>query len=191
MHNNRGFTVRNIAMISVMAAFFFAASWIKFTIPTPVDNTRLHLGNVMCLLAGLLLGPVPGGLAAGFGSMFYDLTAPLFIAPAPFPFVFKFAMAWLCGKIARTGGAGARHHGRNLAAATAGALLYVLLYLGKGFCENYFFLRMELTPVLISVGQKAVVSVINGILAVVIAVPLSAALRAALPRANLMSPHEE
>ena len=29
---------------------------------TVIDNMRLHMGNVICLLSGLLLGPVQGVL---------------------------------------------------------------------------------------------------------------------------------
>ncbi len=57
------------------------------------------MGNVLCLLSGMLLGPLQGGFAAGIGSMFFDLTNPAYITSAPFTFAFKFVMAWLCGKI--------------------------------------------------------------------------------------------
>lgn len=178
-------TVKQVAMIGVLSALVFAGSMIQIPIPTAVDNTRLHLGNVMCLLSGLLLGPVPGGLAAGFGSLFFDLTNPLFIADAPITFLTKFLMAFACGKIAWGGGSSARSFPRNMIAAASGALLYVALYLLKTFLQNYVFLGMELPTVLITMGQKGVVSGINGVIATIAAVPLAAALRAALERAHL------
>ena len=95
---------RDIVYIGVMAALVFVASRLRFTVPLPVGNTGLHLGNVFCLLSGFLLGPASGGLAAGIGSLIFDLTDPLFISSAPFTFVFKFLMAFVCGIIA---------HGKN------------------------------------------------------------------------------
>ncbi len=184
-------TVKEMAMTGVLAALVYAASaFLQIPIPTAIDNTRIHMGNVMCLLSGLLLGPLWGGFAAGFGSMFFDLTNPLYTASAPFTFAFKFAMAWLCGKIAWGNGADAKKIFRNITGATCGAVLYVILYLSKGYIENYYIMRMQLTPVLISLSQKAIVSTVNAVIAVIVAVPLAKAVRMALSRANLMQETE-
>ncbi|NMA06377.1 MAG: ECF transporter S component, partial [Ruminococcaceae bacterium] len=60
-----------------MAALTFVFTmFFRIDIPTPLGKTMLHLGNVMCLLSGLLFGPVRGGLAGGIGSMMYDLFDP-------------------------------------------------------------------------------------------------------------------
>lgn len=185
MNGKQTFNIRTLAMTGVLAALVFAASTISVNIPTPIDNTRLHLGNVICLLSGLLLGPIPGGLAAGIGSLFFDLTNPLYISTAPFTLVFKFLMAFACGKIASIGGANGESFRLNVAGAVAGALLYVVLYLGKNFVESYFFLRLELETVLITLAQKGVASTVNGVIAVVAAVPLAAALRKGLQRTGL------
>ena len=65
-------TVRDITRIGIMAAAVYVASaFLQIPIPTAIGSTRLHMGNVMCLLSGMLLGAVPGGLAAGTGSMFF------------------------------------------------------------------------------------------------------------------------
>ena len=51
------------AMVGVMAAAVYVASaFLQIPIPTVIDNMRLHMGNVICLLSGLLLGPVQGVL---------------------------------------------------------------------------------------------------------------------------------
>lgn len=179
-------SVRAIAMIGVMAAAVFAASWISIDIPTPAsDTTRLHLGNVICLLSGLLLGPVSGGLAAGIGSMFFDLTNPLYIYAAPFTLIFKFLMAFVCGKIACHAGRQGESFSLNLLGAIMGALLYVLLYLTKSFIGDVFFNRLELQVALLTVAQKGIVSGVNALIAVVAALPLHTALRKGLQAANL------
>ena len=64
----RKITVRETTSIGIMAAAVYVSSaFLQIPISTAIDNTRLHMGNVMCLLAGLLLGSWQGGLAAGIG----------------------------------------------------------------------------------------------------------------------------
>lgn len=181
------FTPKNMAMIGVFTALCFVANWIQFPIPTPIGSTRFHLGNVICLLAGFVLGPLPGGIAAGLGGMFFDFTYPEYVYEAWMTFILKFALAWMCGKIAWSGGARGMRLRRNILASITGSLFYVLLYSLKNFLYNYFFLRMEWTPVWVAVGQKAVVSTVNGIIAVICAVPLAMAVRAALRRAAVFA----
>ena len=179
------FTLREMTLIGVLAALVFAASMIQIMIPTPIDGTRIHLGNIMCLLAGFLLGPIGGGLAAGIGSMFYDFTNPIFIESAPYTLVFKFLMAFVCGVISWAGGAEAKKMRRNIIAACCGAIFYVILYLGKSFVTNVFFDRMEIQTVMISISTKAVISTINGIIAATVSVPLAKVVQQALLRSGV------
>ncbi|MDL2233621.1 ECF transporter S component [Ruminococcaceae bacterium OttesenSCG-928-L11] len=184
----RRFSILKISMIGVMAALTFAAHQLQINIPTVLGNTRLHLGNVLCLLCGMLLGPIPGGFAAGIGAMFFDFTNPLYIASAPFTFVFKFMMAFVCGCIVwRKKGAYLHNIPSNVVAGFCGAMTYVALYLSKNFLEDIFFLRTEMETALIDLAQKGAVSGFNGILAFVVAVPLSMAIRKGLERAGLYS----
>jgi uncharacterized membrane protein len=177
---------RKLTLIGIMAALTFAASWISINIPTPVGNTRLHLGNVLCLLSGMLLGAVPGGLAAGIGSMFFDFTNPLYIASAPFTLAFKFMMGFLCGAIVwRKDGLYSKRVGVLFLAGICGAFSYVVLYLSKNFLEDVFFLRTEMQTAVIDVGTKALTSGVNAILAFVVAVPLAIAVRKGLETAGM------
>lgn len=168
-------TINEIARIGIMAAAVYVASaLLQIPIPTAIDNTRLHMGNVMCLLAGMLLGPVQGGLAAGIGSMFFDLTNPAYIASAPFTFAFKFVMAWICGKIASGNPAHLRQ--RYVLGGMAGAFSYVVLYLSKSFVEHRFVLGLPAEAVMLTITQKGVVSGVNAVVACLVAVPLGLAL---------------
>lgn len=174
-------TIREIARIGIMAAAVYAASaFLQIPIPTAIDNTRLHMGNVMCLLAGMLLGPLQGGLAAGIGSMFFDLTNPAYITSAPFTFVFKFAMAWICGKIAS--GNSAHLKQRYIIGGIIGSFTYVILYLTKSFIEHRFVLELPMEAVLLTISQKAAVSCVNAAVACLVAVPLGLTLRPMIAR---------
>ena len=182
------FSVKTMCAVGIMAALTFAATaLLQINIPTILGNTRLHMGNVLCLLSGILLGPVYGGLAAGIGSMFFDLTNPLYIASAPFTFVFKFLMAYVCGKLLRINrDEKVNHIGWNFFAATCGAFSYVILYLGRNFLRNLFFLHAEMETTLLDLATKAPVTTVNAVLAVVVAVPLGIAVRRGLGRAGLL-----
>lgn len=78
-------TAYDIAAIGLMAAVVFVATNFKIYIPTAIGKTMIHFGNIFCLLSGLLLGGVRGGLAAGIGSAFFDVMDPLFVSSAPLP----------------------------------------------------------------------------------------------------------
>lgn len=182
--------VSKICLVGLMAAMVYVTSaFIQIPIPTAVGNTRLHMGNVMCLLSGLLLGPAWGGLSAGIGSAFFDLTNPLYISSAPYTFFSKFMMAWVCGQLYRL----LKHKGKNAlyssVSAALGSFTYVVLYLLKSFFESYVFLQLPLSAVMLSVAQKGYVSLVNGIIAVIVAVPLSMAIRPALNRLSRSAVH--
>jgi uncharacterized membrane protein len=168
-----------IAAIGMMAALVFVATKIQIQIPTAIGRTRLHFGNVFCLLSGMLLGGVRGGLAAGIGSMFFDFTDPAFIDSAPFTLVFKFAMGAICGLITNGGGANSRRPVRNLIGCLAGAFSSVALSIGKSFVTDYYLMRNPLETVMTSLAQKGTVSLVNAVLAVVAALLLLPAFRKA------------
>ena len=175
-------SVHLMAAVGLMAALVFASSYISINIPTILGVSRIHFGNAFCLLSGLLLGGVPGGLAAGIGSCFFDLTNPLYISSAPFTFVFKFLLAWVAGHIRVGGGHMAENRRRNLIACICGALTYAVLYVGKNFVEDTLFLKTELETALIDAGQKGVTSLVNAAIAVILASVLWPMIRSAVRR---------
>lgn len=182
MKNKKVFAITSIAL---MSALVFVSSQFSINIPLAVGNTRLHMGNVFCLLSGLILGPIGGGLAAGIGSFLFDLSNPLYISSAPFTFVFKFLLAWVCGLVAYSRGKDGLSIRFNLLGGVLGSLTYMVLYLTKGFLENLLFLSTEAETALIMTAQKAAVSGINAVIAVVVAIPLGVALRKALDTSHL------
>ena len=180
--NKKTFSVQMICAVGLMAALVFASSYISINIPTILNISRIHFGNAFCLLSGLLLGGVPGGLAAGIGSCFFDLTNPLYISSAPFTFVFKFLLAFVCGAISHGAGQKAQNNKRNLVAAICGSLTYVVLYVGKNFIEDTLFLRTEVQTALIDAAQKCATSLTNAAIAVIISMVLWPIIRSAVYR---------
>ena len=123
----RKWNVLTLVFVGALAAMVYVVTMFRF----PLLGSKVHFANAVCLLAGLLLGPVPGGLAAGLGSALYDLTMyNEGIVNLLITFVSKFAMAWVCGKLA---GKPEEKQPvvRVVIACVCGALTYVALYMLK------------------------------------------------------------
>ena len=81
MEHKQTISSKRIAMTALMAALTIVGSAIRITIPVDIaGTTSFHLGNIMCALSGILLGPWLGGLAAGLGSFLYDMTNPMYVS---------------------------------------------------------------------------------------------------------------
>ena len=52
------FDARTICMVGIMAALVFVGTNLRIKIPAGTDGVMLHLGNVFCLLGGLLFGGI-------------------------------------------------------------------------------------------------------------------------------------
>ena len=139
--SKKKFTIYQLAFTALMAALVFVSTQFNIKIPLGMGETSMiSFGNIFCILSALLLGPIYGGLAAGIGSFFFDLLDPVFITSAPFTLVFKFIMAFVCGKIAYSGGHTADSHKRRssgLYCAPSGQNLYCQRLAGIRFPSQF------------------------------------------------------
>lgn len=172
-------STRRIVYTALMTALVYAATFIAF----PLLESKVRLANSVSLLGSLLMGPLFGGLASGLGSLIYDIQTG-YGFEGIITFVSKFAMAWVCGKIAFSGGHRADDHKRNIAACVAGAWTYVALYMLKTFVMQRFVIGNPLAGVWAVMGAKFPASAINAVAAMVIAPILYTALRPALKSAG-------
>lgn len=178
-------SIQKIALIGLMAALVFATSGLRITIPLPVDKAAVHFGNVMCVLSGLLLGPI-GGLASGIGSFFYDLADPRYASEAFITFFNKFFIGFVSGAIAHAFGRRGRSQKWNIAGAVCGSVTYVILYMIKSWIMGKYVFDLATDSAMMTVlVPKLITSLTNGIIACVVAVPLCAALHQALDRTGL------
>ena len=112
----------------VMAAMVYVVTLFRF----PLLGSKVHFANAVCLLSGMLLGPVWGGTAAGLGSALYDAFGGGYdVLNVLITFVSKFAMAWICGALMRKAGYEKAGIVRIVTACVVGALSYVALYMFK------------------------------------------------------------
>ena len=190
----RKFTTKQIVFIALMAALVFVGTNLRIKIPAGPDGTMLHLGNVFCLLGGLLFGGVPGGLAAGFGSAIFDLTSE-YAAEAWITFINKFAMGFVAGLVAhgaerRMQSTGKKRTVRLVLGAVCGSLTYCILYLLKTLVVQRYVNGLVWNAVWPILGVKAAVTFTNGAIAVVASIVLALALRPALEKAGILTPPE-
>ena len=174
--------VRTLAIVGVLSALIFALS----TISIPIgDISRIHFGNIMCLLGGLLFGPGIGGISAGIGSMLYDFTNPLYTPEFWITFLTKFAMGFVAGMLSRALKDRLPTLLRYTVAGLAGSFTYLALYVLKSVIMQHYVYGNAWAVVWPLVGGKALISGINGVVAVVASVMLAPVLRAALKAAKL------
>ena len=86
----------------IYGALFAALVFVSTTvikIPTPTMG-YIHPGDGLVLLSGFFLGPLWGGLAAGFGSMLSDLLGG-YITYAPATFIIKWCTAAIAALLHR------------------------------------------------------------------------------------------
>ena len=186
MEKKQKISTRKSVFVALMAALTVAGSALRITLPIDIaGTTSFHLGNIMCALSGLLLGPWLGGLAAGLGSAIYDMTNPLYISECWITFLTKGAYGLVAGLIIRAGG---KKFGyvKALLATLAGALTYAVLYLAKSYFYSGLLLK-GLTPAaaLTTIIAKLPATTFNAVIAIVIAPFLAVNIRAALEHNHL------
>ena len=183
---NQKFSTKKIVLTALLAALVVVGSALRITLPLDIaGTTSFHLGNIMCALSGLLLGPWWGGLAAGLGSAIYDMTNPLYISECWITFLTKGAYGLAVGLVVwkakdKWG------YGKATIDTVAGALTYAVLYLSKSYFYSGLLLK-GLTPAaaLTTVIAKLPATTFNAVIAIVIAPFLAVNIRAALEHNHL------
>ncbi len=177
------FSTKRIAMAGLLAALTVAGSAVRITIPVEIAGpTDFHLGNIVCALCGILLGPGLGGLAAGMGSAIYDMTNPLYISECWITFLTKGAYGVAAGLVARN----VKGYRGDLLASITGALTYAMLYLGKTYLYGGRILGgMTHTAALLATATKLPATIFNAVVPIVCAPLLASAIRRALEQNHL------
>lgn len=178
VRKEKGFSMKKLSTQKLVYMALFAAlvyifsRFFQIPIVTPLGQTRFHLGNVFCLLGGLLLGPVYGGISAGVGSALFDLFDPVYFTSAPITFITKFAMAFVAGIIYKKRDKVVNTPKLVLASAL-GQITYVILYLAKTFIKNRMVLGLTMEATMAEVIQKGSVSMVNAVISVIVATILA------------------
>lgn len=181
------FPAKTLALTGVATALVFVLTkFVSIPIPSVLGKTAIHVGNAMCLLSALLLGPAPGALAAGVGSALVDLTDPIWAAEFWMTFLNKAAMALVAGVFCSK----LRLKSVPLRAWLAslfGALTYCVLYVVKNVLWGHFVQGFAWN---VAIGETLVlklpVTLFNAVIATVCASLLYLAMKPALQRAHVL-----
>ncbi|HIT33893.1 MAG TPA: ECF transporter S component [Candidatus Faecousia intestinigallinarum] len=185
MNGNSRLTTKKIVLVALLAALTTAGSALRITLPVSIGTTSFHLGNILCALSGILLGPWLGGLAAGLGSAIYDMFNPIYISECWITFLTKGAYGLAVGLVIRTGQR-QWNYGKATLATTAGAITYAVLYLAKGFLYDGLLIEgLTAQAALIPLVGKLPATAFNAVIAILCAPPLAIAIRAALKKNHL------
>ncbi len=182
---NQKISTKRIVLAALLAALTVAGSAIRIKVPVSLTGvSAFHLGNILCALSGILLGPWLGGMAAGMGSAIYDMLDPYYISECWLTFLMKGAYGMVAGLIAHCGKKWG--YGKATAATTAGAGTYALLYLAKTFFYSGMLLK-GLTPAAagLAVVEKLPPTIFNAVIAIVCAPMLAMAIRSGLEKNRL------
>ena len=185
--SNRKSTVLKLCITAVMAVLVWVSSdFLEIQIPSIMGVDRFHLGNVMCALSGILLGPWWGFLAAGLGSALFDLMNPAFITDVPITLITKGLYGMVSGLLFFGVFRRKSNYVTEVVSALGGAVTYIVLYLSKKFfLDSMLLAGMDSAGAWVVVLTKLPSSLFNGAVAVIFAPILAVALRKALKRAGM------
>ena len=167
-----------LAEAALLAALcYVGAGYLKIDIPVGTEKTMFHLGNVFCVLAALLLGGMWGGLAGAVGMTLSDLMTG-YVTSAPKTFLLK-----LC--IGKEGFPAKRLPVAVVVSCIAGMAFNVVADPIVGYFYKTYLLGtpQELAKALAKINS--ITTLVNAIIAVIVASVVYLALRPALKKAGL------
>ena len=194
MKNNSS-TTRKVIFAALMAALcYIGFSYFRIDIPVGTEKTAFHLGNVFCVLAALLIGGFWGGMSGAVGMTIADLTTG-YVTSAPKTFLLKLCIGLVTGFIAHKilHISSEDDHKLPLPVATvlscmAGMAFNVIADPVVGYFYKMHILGVPQEAATIWAKMGAVTTLVNAIVAVVVATVFYLALRPALKRSNLLPP---
>lgn len=186
-HTTREQHTHMLCTAGLMAALACVSNFISIATPA----SRIHIGNAVCVLCGLILGPAYGFFAAGVGNAIFDIIGGYgmeFIIT----FINKGAIALVTGLIAYKAASKEtlekKDHARIIVGSVLGALTYTALYLLKSYIKLRFT-TADVDPAAIQVTMlsKATSSLFNAAFAFIVAPIFFNVLRKPLRRLGLYS----
>lgn len=127
--------VKKLVLAALFAALAYCATLV-IHIPSPIGG-YLNLGDCIVLLAGWLLGPAYGAVAAGLGPALADLTLG-YMVYVPGTFVIKALMAIVAYFAAKA------IPGKPVVKSVVSGVLAEAVMVGGYFCFEATFLRLGL-----------------------------------------------
>lgn len=173
--------IKKIVITSLMSALCFVGAYISIPVALPFGSAIIHFGNIFMIVAALVFGKVIGGLSAGIGMFLFDIFSGTFLMYAPGTFIVKFISGFICGKIAFSD---RNFKNRYLFASIVGISINIILSPFNSIAVNMFSNNFQIVPLIMSAFGTFFISILNGIIAIVVALPISKIIIFALKNNN-------
>ena len=192
METKTNTTTRKLVFAALMAALcYIGFAFFRIDIPVGSEKTAFHLGNVFCVLAALLIGPLWGGLAGAVGMTIGDLLDPVYITSAPKTFLLKLGIGLIAGTVAHKLFQLSQDKQRKipLAVATvlscaAGMVFNIVADPLVGYFYKMYVMGIPQDAATLLAKMSAVTTSVNAVIAVIAASAFYLALRPALKKIN-------
>ena len=182
-----------LAMAALFAALcYIGFSYFRIDIPVGTEKTAFHLGNVFCVLAALFIGGFWGGLSGAVGMTIADLTTG-YVTSATKTFLLKLCIGLVAGLLAHKVFHISRDEERKVPlsvatvlSCTAGMAFNVVADPIVGYFYKTYILGVPQEAAAIWAKMGAVTTLVNAVVAVIVASIFYLALRPALKHAKLL-----
>ena len=190
---NKTVTTRKLVFAALLAALcYIGFSYFRIDIPVGSEKTAFHLGNVFCVLAALLIGGFWGGMSGAVGMTIADLTTG-YVTSAPKTFFLKLCIGLIAGFVAHKIFHISSDEKRKVSlpvatvlSCVAGMAFNVVADPVVGYFYKTYILGVPQSVASIWAKMGAVTTLVNAIVAVIVASVFYLALRPALKRTNLL-----
>lgn len=182
-----------LAMAALFAALcYIGFSYFRIDIPVGTEKTAFHLGNVFCVLAALFIGGFWGGMSGAVGMTIADLTTG-YVTSAPKTFLLKLGIGLVAGFVAHKVFHISKEEARKVSlpiatvlSSAAGMAFNVVADPVVGYFYKTYLLGVPQEAAAIWAKMGAVTTLVNAVVAVIVASIFYLALRPALKRSNLL-----
>ena len=185
--------ILTLAMAALFAALcYIGFSYFRIYIPVGTEKTAFHLGNVFCVLAALFIGGFWGGMSGAVGMTIADLTTG-YVTSAPKTFLLKLCIGLVAGFLAHKVFHISKEEERKVPlpiatvlSCAAGMAFNVVADPVVGYFYKTYILGVPQEAAAIWAKMGAVTTLVNAVVAVIVASIFYLALRPALKRSNLL-----
>ena len=185
--------ILTVAMAALFAALcYIGFSYFRIDIPVGTEKTAFHLGNVFCVLAALFIGGFWGGMSGAVGMTIADLTTG-YVTSAPKTFLLKLCIGLVAGFVAHKVFHISKEDARKVSlpiatvlSCAAGMAFNVVADPVVGYFYKTYLLGIPQEAAAIWAKMGAVTTLVNAVVAVVVASIFYLALRPALKHAKLL-----
>ena len=187
----KAISTKTVVIMALFTALCYVGTLLNIPFSIGGAKTMIHFGNIFCVLAALTIGGVKGGICGSIGMGLYDLFSPGYQLYVPQTVILKFGIGLICGVVYhKTKDKIKNQYLRILLSAAAGMLFNVIFDPIASFLTSNFIMGITKDVSTIIASWSAATTLVNAVIAVIVASVLFAALKPALEKSGYLS-HEK